>query len=178
MKTFNYFLIALFVLTFNKSFSFVNRKDSIREKSKADSLICLEINGRISILDDPKATTYTAELIEGNTVIDVITKKDNKSFTFFLEKNRYYAIRIVKAGYAPKLISINTNIANKFTDELYSFRFETELFTEEEFTVLDKDAQDFPIAVVVFDEQKKAFDYNDKYTGNIKKCLIKGIAFE
>jgi hypothetical protein len=178
MKTINYFFAFLFVLLVHEGSSLVIKNDSLKPKH-SDSLICLEISGRIYTMDQPANDTYTAELIEDNNVIESITKKDKRSFKFNLERNKYYAIRIVKEGYAPKLISINTWVTDeKFNDHLFNFSFKTELFTEEEFKVLDKDSQDFPIAIVVFNDQKKAFDYNEKYTGNIKKCLIKGIAFE
>jgi hypothetical protein len=178
MKTSNYLFTAIFGLLFNPVFSINTVNDSLKEKNN-DSLICLEISGRIFTMDEPNDETYTAELIEGNTVIDAEIKKDKKAFKFRLQRDKYYAIRIIKEGYAPKLISINTRITdNKFNDHLFVFSFKTELFTEEEFKVLDKDSQDFPIAIVVFNNEKKAFDYNEKYTGNIKKCLIRGIAVE
>ena len=178
MKTpFNYLFTALFLFLLNQGFSNIHKNDSLKKDEDADSLICLEINGKIYTNSAAADEFYTAELIEDNTVIQTKTKKDKKAFKFKLEKDKYYAIRILKEGFAPKLISICTRIPDtKFKNEYYSFSFKTELLPEEEFRKLDEDAQDFPIAIVAFDKQKKVFDYNEKYTWNIKKCLFKGTA--
>jgi hypothetical protein len=177
MKTqFNFIAFVFFILLFHNGFSLTIKNDSILNDD-SDSLICLEISGRICTDGKERDNFYTVELIEYNTVIKAVIKKDKKAFKFNLEKNKYYAIRIIKEGYAPKLISIHTMIPDeKFAKEFYSFRFKTELFPEEEYKKFDQDAQDFPIAIVAFNKQKRVFDYNEKYTGNIKRSLYKSTA--
>jgi len=177
MKTTINFFIAAAIL-FVTTPLMANYNDSIR-KTESDSLLCLEIEGRIFMNGENTDNIYKVELIENNQVIASAMKKDKKAFSFVLKKNTYYAIRIIKEGYAPKLISINTQLPNeKLEDDFFSFSFKTELLTKEEFSLLDEDTQDFPIAIVSFNKHKKAFDYSEKYTGNIKKCLLKGIAYD
>lgn len=132
----------------------------------------LEITGKIKKPMFSQTNFYQVELIEGNTVIETITCDDKKDFTFYLNEDKYYAIKIYKKGYAPKLISLNTNL-NKttYSDWRYQLEFTAELITESEFAVLDPEAKDFPAAVIEFNNKKTYFTYSEEYTNNIKKSL-------
>ena len=139
----------------------------------SDSLLCLEINGKITNKDKGNTNnTYKAVLIHYNTPVDSAIVKGNRSFTFSLMKDAYYAIKIYKAGYAPKLISISTCVPKEELDkDPLQFHFKTQLIPEQEFNNLNEEVKDFPIAVVLFLKSKKGFSYNEKYTYNIKRTL-------
>jgi hypothetical protein len=172
MRTIRIFLAALMAITIAPTCFGQNYNSMGLNKGEHDSTICLEINGRILKNSKGSNKVYKVELIENNEVIETVTKKDNKEFSFILKKDSYYAIKIHKAGYAPKLISICTKIPEaRYNDRFYSFSFKTELFTIEESEKLDEESRDFPIAIVSFNKQKKGFDYNERYTSNIKKSL-------
>lgn len=137
-----------------------------------DSLVYLEIRGKIIIKERTKNTIYKVELIENNRVIDSVMEKDRELFSFGLLKNKYYALRIYKTGFLPKLIMINTYIPdNRFLTDYFIFDFETDLLSVTEEGKLDQDTKDFPLAIVQFDLSKKGFYYNRKYSKNIKESL-------
>ena len=137
-----------------------------------DSLLCLEINGKITNINNADNNRYKAVLIHYNTPVDSSVVKGNKSFRFRLVKDAYYAIKIYKEGYAPKLISINTHIPKEnIDDEAFRLDIKTELIPEKEFNSLNEEAKDFPIAIVMYIKSKNGFSHNEKYTYNIKKTL-------
>ena len=137
-----------------------------------DSIIYLEIRGKAIIKEKTKDKIYKVELIENNKVIDSISEIDNQLFSFGLLRNRYYALKIYKTSYIPKLIIINTYIPErKYLIDYFIFDFETELISISEEEKMDEDTKDFPLAIVQFDLSKKGFNYNKQYSQNIKQQL-------
>lgn len=164
--------LVLFVLTiqlksvFAKSISF----------TKEDSLVYLEIRGKIIIKEKTKNLIYKVELIENNRVIDSVLENDRELFSFGLLKNKSYALKIYKTGFLPKLIMINTHIPdNRYLTDYFIFDFETDLLNSSEDWKLDQDTKDFPIAIIQFDATKKGFTYNQEYSKNIKLLLYKDV---
>lgn len=159
-------------LTFLMSLNLLSQSADSTANEFSDTLLCLEINGKITNKDKKDNSNYKAVLIHYNTPVDSTIVKGNKSFTFSLMKDAYYAIKIYKEGYAPKLISISTCIPKEELDEEpLRFHFKTRLLPEQEFNNLNEEVKDFPIAVVLFLKSKKGFYYNEKYTYNIKRTL-------
>ena len=112
---------------------------------------------------------YKVTLIYLNRAIDSVTLTDNKTFEFNLEKNVIYSVRIEKAGFLPKLISINTKMPELYKEHiLYKFQFEVEMYANNLKQFLDADDVDFPVAVVSYDEKADMYDYSRKYT----ECVI------
>lgn len=140
------------------------------QKNNTDSIVCLEITGKILGVGNKSEDTYKCELIYYNTV----EKKENinvkKTFTYNLKKNSIYTIRISKEGYITKLISIYTKVPDVH-NELYKLEFETDLFPEHKSKKLDSDAIDFPITIIYYDEKANWFYFNEEYTSNIKRQL-------
>lgn len=160
--------LVLFVLAtqltpvFAKSITFINE----------DSLVYLEIRGKIIIKEKTKNLIYKVELIENNKVIDSVLEKDRELFSFGLLKNKSYALKIYKTGFLPKLIMINTYIPdNRYLTDYFIFDFETDLLSVTEEGKLDQDTKDFPLAIVQFDSSRKGFYYNREYSKNIKESL-------
>lgn len=141
-------------------------------KQNHDSLVYLEIRGKIIIKEKSENNIYKVELIEDNKVIDSVFSTDNRLFVFGLLKNKYYALKVYKAGYLPKLIMVDTYIPDdKYLEDYFIFDFKTELVNISEEVNLDSDTKDFPIAIVQFDSAKKGFNYNQEYSQNIKMHL-------
>jgi urate oxidase len=136
----------------------------------------LLVKGRLNNVESKAGETYTVELITACEVVQSLEVSDNKSFKLLLEKDTHYAIRITKDGYTPRLLSIYTRLPED-DDRLHHFRFDTELIAEEDADTLDKDAIDFPVAVISYDEDIDGFYYNEEYTANIKKQLYTGTNF-
>jgi len=142
--------------------------------SNADSTVCLEINGKL--LNNCINKYYKVELISCNTLLESKVLQNRKEFKFNLKKNTHYAIRISKKGFVSRLISIYTSVPKKCSG-IYRFQFDTELVPKAESLKLDKEALDFPIAIVSFNDEMQCFYYNEEYTSNIKRQIYLGKDF-
>jgi hypothetical protein len=163
-RIFNFFTVLLFtVLLFGNSNCYSQNND-------ADSLICLEIKGKVTNVGSKSGDTYKAELIYYNTVIVKEDISVSKSFKYDLKKDAIYTVRISKPGFITKLISIYTKLPEEH-DELYRLDFETELIWEHKTKKLNADALDFPITIIYYDDKANWFYFNEEYTSNIKKCI-------
>jgi hypothetical protein len=140
------------------------------QNNNSDSLICLEIKGKVSNVGSKSGDSYKTELIYYNQVISKDDVSVNKSFKYNLKKDAIYTIRISKSGYITKLISIYTKLPEKH-DELYRLDFETELLEERRAKNLNSDALDFPITIIYFNDDANWFYFNEEYTSNIKRCI-------
>lgn len=178
MKTTNFTIKLITVITllfyFTNNFAAESLKDTVSFRTR--KINCLEINGRLAKHHRSTSDFYTVILVKGNDVVQSITKKDSESFDFTLEEGAFYAIKIIKDGYAQKLISIDTKINRRNLMEWrYKLIFKAELVSEKEYLALDKDTQDFPSAIIRFSNQINCFDYSKEYTKNIKHSLYSGI---
>ena len=162
-QTITFFKIILFSLLFlaNNGYSQTNIHDS---------LICLELKGKITNLGSKSDDTYKVELIYYNTVANAENININKGFKYELKKNAIYTIRISKPGYITKLISIYTKLPEEH-DELYKLDFETELIAEHKAKKLNAEALDFPVTIIYYEDKANWFYFNEEYTSNIKRCI-------
>lgn len=160
LKTVLIFLISLVFFVIN----------SYGQEIKQDSVICLEIKGKVTNIKSKSDDSYKIELIYYNSVINNEIISASKSFKYNLKKNSIYSIRISKKGYITKLISIYTKLPQD-NEELYRLDFETELIEEHKSKKLNSEVIDFPITIIYFDEEANWFYFNEEYTNNIKRCL-------
>jgi hypothetical protein len=137
---------------------------------------CLQIEGRVSHFDKSYRGNIKVELISNNKVVSALQLSDKHDFRFMLNKDTHYAIRISKPGHVSRIISIYTNLPEE-DKGLHRFSFDTELIPVHKAQGLDKDALDFPIAVVSYDHELNDFYYNEEYTAHIKKQLYTGKFF-
>lgn len=145
-------------------------------KNRQDSLVCLEISGRLLNLKSAEDKLYKVELLYNGIVVDSLILNDKKEFKFDLRKNCVYGVRITKKGYVGRIISINTQLP-EFAKAFFRFQFDTELIEQSLSKNLDKDALDFPIAIISFHEDIKCFYYSEEYTSNIKRQIYLGEKF-
>jgi hypothetical protein len=143
---------------------------AIAQDLNNDSLFCLEVRGRI-VLNSKSSGSYKVKLFWNNLAIDSHTVKGNKPFVFHLKRDEMYGIVISKKGYYPRLISIDTRISEA-DKNLYLFDFETTLLKKSKSKNLDKDALDYPIAIVAYDDRMIGFYYNEEYTSEIKRDIF------
>lgn len=160
--------LLLFVFGFMVAFSG-------RSENSLNSMVsfCLEISGNVTTKNNNTNDHYYVQLLTDNKVVQLAKVKNGRSFKFLLVKNRWYAIKIMKKGYAPKMISISTFLP-KGKESLYRFHFDTDLIPEEEAKTLNQEALDFPIAVVSFEKEAGWFYYNEEFTANIKREIYLG----
>src|SRR6187402_922255 len=121
-----------------------------------DSLFCIEIDGIVRIPKSLVNKTYKIELLCHNTVVDSGFVVDDESFLLKVQKNSWYTIRIVKEGFFPLVISMDTRLPD-YNTESHRFHFDTELIVEDYTSITDVDAVDFPIAIVSFNKNKNSF---------------------
>ena len=153
----------------NLNLAIGENKDTLNLKSKE---VCLELNGQVIKPVNSKTDYYEAELIKGNEVVQKIVCKDNNSFKFNLQEGLYYAVKIKKAGFSDKLISINTALTKKEKiSYIYKLDFKVELVTDSEYLCMDNDARDFPSAIIQYSNMIRCFDYMKEYTKNIKIAM-------
>jgi hypothetical protein len=136
-----------------------------------DSLFCLEIRGSL-VFPKKASKSYKVRLYWNNTVIDSQSVKNEQPFVMHLKRDEMYGLMIMKKGYYPRLISIDTRISE--TDKnIYLFDFETTLLKKGKKDKLNADAMDYPIAIVAYDDQMIGFYYDEEYTGVIKRDIYK-----
>ncbi|MEO6303120.1 MAG: hypothetical protein ABIP51_08095 [Bacteroidia bacterium] len=134
---------------------------------------CLQLSGKILKMKITSSNVYTVSLISDNTIIETKVIKGNTVFKFNLKKNGWYTVRILKDGYIPRLVSVDTKLAQEH-DGFYKFQFDTELIDEHEALKLNKKALEIPIAHISFDKKKHWFTHNVAYTKEVKKKIYCG----
>lgn len=162
-------LVCLMVTLLNA----FDTKASKRAGYDDDSLLCLQIEGRINNSDDGENGECSVELICKNKVLEsLVLKEGKKRFKFLLEKNAHYAIRVSKKGFITKLIVVNTEMLTP-AEGLHLFKFETSLLSEIGSEKLNQDVIDFPVTIIHFDYELDGFTHNMEYTSYIKRELYK-----
>jgi len=136
-----------------------------------DSLYCIEIDGKVLIPKNDPSKTYKIELLCHNDVVDSGLVVDNESFLLKVKKNSWYTIRIIKEGYFPLVVSIDTRLP-EYNTSSHRFHFDTELIVENYTSIQDQDAIDFPIALVSFNPNNDMFVPVREYSKNIKSSLF------
>jgi hypothetical protein len=140
---------------------------------KTTDTSCLQLSGKVLKLKTTSSNSYTVALMRDHKVVETKIIKGNREFKFTLKKNKFYTIQILKEGYVPRTVSIDTKLAEEH-DGLYRFAFDTELIDESEAKNLNKKALDLPIAHISFNPKKRWFTYNEEYTKQVKKNIYSG----
>lgn len=135
---------------------------------------CLQLSGKVLKLKTTSSNSYTVALVHEGKVVETKLIKGNREFKFFLNKNKFYTIQILKEGYITRTVSIDTKLEQQ-NEGIYSFAFDTELIDETEAQNLNKKALEMPIAHIYFNPKKKKwFTYNEEYTKQVKKNIYSG----
>lgn len=142
-------------------------------QEQKDSLFCIEIDGQVLIPHDDQDRNYKIELLCHNDVVDSGYVVDNESFLLKVKKNSWYTIRIVKPGYFPMLVSIDTRLPEHNTDQ-HQFHFDTELIRETVTNVSDREALEFPIAIISYNKSIDTFSPIVQYSSNIQHSMFNG----
>lgn len=98
--------------------------------------------------------------------------KRNNRLNTYLPKNAILTIEITAPEHHTKRFMFNTTVPSSLK-YLPKYQFDIDLFKEEELAgVLDNSILDFPVGLVEYDEKKKAFLRNKKYTKKMKKAYL------
>lgn len=139
-------------------------------KGRTTDTSCLQLSGKVLKLKTNSSNSYTVALMRDHKVVETKIIKGNREFRFNLTKNKFYMIKILKEGYVPRTISIDTKLGEE-NDGLYNFEFDTELIDELEAQKLNKEALEMPIAHIYFNVKKRWFTHNEAYTQEVKKNI-------
>lgn len=91
--------------------------------SNNDTVSFLEVKGKI-LKNDNIYGVYKVLLICGNSVEETKIISDEKPFSFTLPKNKNYTIKVVKKGYADKVVYINAGqLKNEYSNGLFRYEF-------------------------------------------------------
>lgn len=157
------------LLLLSISLSAGNKKG--KAPSNSDSLYCIEIDGQVLIPKEDNSKIYKIELLCHNTVVDSGVVVDNESFLLKVKKNSWYTIRIIKEGYFPLIVSIDTKLPDHNT-ESHKFHFDTELIKESYSNIQDDEAVEFPIAIVSYNQSINTFSPIREYSNNIQRSMF------
>ena len=135
-------------------------------KNKQTSTTDFVVNGLIIKTEKKLDSKCKLELFCENNLIESSLTNLNKPFEYKLQKNHWYTIRVTKEGFLPLLISFNTEVENGEVITEGFFQFETELISLEQAKYMDKDLIDFPVGLVAYNKETKAFEARDQYTTN------------
>lgn len=135
-----------------------------------DTSACLQISGKVLKIKTTASNSYTVVLTCGNKVVDSKIIKGNNIFKFNLKKNDLYTVCIIKEGYVPRSVCVDTKMAEEHSG-FYKFHFDTELIQDEEAKALNLEALKAPIALISYDVKKHWFNYNAAYTREVKKNI-------
>jgi len=155
------FIVILVCLVFLATGFFANGRDTSS---------CLQISGKVLKIKTTVSNSYTVVLSCGNSLIDSKIVKGNNVFKFNLKKNGIYTVTILKEGYVPRLVCIDTKLAEEHSG-FYKFHFDTELIEEKDASNLNREALQAPIALISYDVKKHWFNYDVAYTREVKKNI-------
>jgi hypothetical protein len=142
---------------------------SVSAKRQPDSLVCLEITGKVLPSGVDEKTPCKIELLSGLIVVDSLNLKNGKGkFSFFLLKDRHYTIRLSRKGHISRSICVNTQIPDKYMENLYGFSFDIRLIESKDAEVINQvnQHQHNPVARIFFQPRKQCFYYSRVTPGN------------
>jgi hypothetical protein len=112
------------------------------------------------------------EVIKNGEIVDtVMVTWRHKKFTYLFECGSDYMLRISKTGFVPMMVMVDTREMQDMKS-LHQFEFETRLITEKRAKTLNKELLDLPIAMIMYDPQKKRFRYDEAYTEQLKMRTV------
>lgn len=104
----------------------------------------------------------TVEIVDAETGEKVMDLECNGKFRQSVKLNRSYTIYFRKEGYATKKIFVEKTDVN---DKTFRFNFDMEMLKVSKRVKIDSE----PVAVLRYDEKKKGYIYDPKYTEKMKK---------
>lgn len=127
-----------------------------------DTVAFFEVKGKI-IKSDNVYGVYKVLLICDNMIQETKIMNDEKSFAFTLPKNKNYTIKVIKKGYADKVVYVNAGqLKNEYSNGLFRYEFVVKMESGEG----QSDSGDFSNALredLNISKSKPEFNWNRKY---------------
>jgi hypothetical protein len=139
---------------------------------------CLEFIGKFDGTVKDLSGLYTIQLIQDNKVMKEQTISVTASFRFVLKRNMLYTVKLEKQGYISKTVSVSTVLPKKIEIEnLYTFKLETNLLSQDLQGHFKDDDLDFPVALVSYGKKCDCFEYNRDYTAKLINSMYNNLVF-
>src|ERR1043166_7581304 len=101
---------------------------SLIGKSKSDSVLCLEVTGKVTLAGKNTESPCKVELLLDDQVVESRSLSHGKGkFTFSLNKNSHYTIRLSSPGHVTRTVCVKTELPEKYDTGIYRFLFDTRL---------------------------------------------------
>jgi hypothetical protein len=147
--------------------------------SVPDSAACLRVEGtfeNVFYKDDEPCAVVIAR--DGCQVDTVVLSKARKKFRYNFRRGSMYSLRVIKAGFVPLVIDVDTKMAER-DDVLYRFEFTTRLITEKRGRTFNQQALLLPLAIISYSRSSQNFQYDQEYTESLKLKMVlnSGIQF-
>ncbi|HWY37037.1 MAG TPA: hypothetical protein VNY73_00665, partial [Bacteroidia bacterium] len=129
-----------------------------KERKTEKKQPCLEISGEVTTGERRGKKTILVELINENTVVKSLSVGPNQTFSFALESNKQYSIRIRRPGFAPRLVCVSTDVPVDVENALLSkFHFDITIEKQVDIDETSHEPLDFPIAIICYNANKGYF---------------------
>lgn len=90
-----------------------------------DSLYKVELKGKVLIPGQEQNKSYCIELMRDNLLVESSGFTDGESFLLRLQDNTQYTVRILKQGYLPMVVTLDTHVKD---NEDHNYRFDADFF--------------------------------------------------
>ncbi|MBI3519706.1 MAG: hypothetical protein HY062_10160 [Bacteroidetes bacterium] len=157
----------------NILFPLLSQAHTLPKKDSTEDIECLKVVG---IALDEKGFAIDGvevKLFKQNDMMEQIeitsVEHHTHSFSFMLESNSYYTIKVSKPGFVERSVGFYTELPEDTEmDEKFLFEFEVVLFKEKK---MDDYYLDFPIALIHYNKETNRFENAEKYTKYIKEKI-------
>ena len=138
-------------------------------RNKSDSLT---LKGSI-FNDDSGVRAVVVNIYIQNSLFKGIRVKSQNRFMTNLPMNAVITVEITAPEFHTKRFIIDTEVSEKLKKGQLRYEFDIDIFKEEELANINSSFLDFPVGLVSYNEKKKAFQRNKKYTKRMKKAYLK-----
>lgn len=138
------------------------------EERVVDNVFFLPVSG---VVKDGKTRVEGAQikLYCGNTVVNTFQTRKNGKFEMELDLGADYTIEVLKEGYIPKRIGINTASEVDYKRmEYLPYGVDISLTAISNMAGVNTDVLDYPFALVSYDHNDRLFLHNEEYTEGMK----------
>jgi hypothetical protein len=137
--------------------------------NKSDSLA---LKGSI-FNNDSRVQGVVVNIYIQNKLFKAILVKSQNRFMTNLPMNALVTIEITAPDFHTKRFIIDTKVSENLKKSQLKYEFDIDIFKEEELANINSSFLDFPVGLVSYDEKKKAFQRDKKYTKRMKKAYLK-----
>jgi len=160
----SFIILLLFSQNVN-SMSIADKSDLTAKLAKQDSI---KIFGLI-YNNRTKVKEYTINIYIRNELFRSVSGNSRRNFKANVPINSFCTIEINSDRYYTKRFIFNSAIPDNYTNLIPEFKFDMDIFSEDELEGVNTSALDIPVGVVRYNNKKERFEHNKSYTKKMKK---------